>query len=117
VGSLETQLAAQTETILKLQSQLDSIVQAKVEHEGLLLHKFTELINSKKVKIRDQQRLLATAKVDPEACEFYIPRYAPVAFNFNARESFLHPIQRYTLSPHTLTNYSGAYSTSYIRVS
>jgi hypothetical protein len=69
VESLETRLAAQTETISKLQSKLDSIVQAKAEHEGLLLHKFAELINSKKAKIRDQQRLLATAKVDPDACE------------------------------------------------
>jgi hypothetical protein len=74
VENLETQLAAQTATISTLQSQLDGIVQAKAEHEGLLLHKFAELINSKKVKIREQQRLLGTAQVDPNACEYcHIP--------------------------------------------
>lgn len=117
VENLETQLATQTETILKLQSQLDSIVQAKVEQEGILLHKFTELINSKKVKIRDQQRLLGTAKVDPDACEYYIPRYTPAAFNFNTRASFPYPIRLCTLSPHILTGSSGAYSTTHISVS
>ncbi|TLD32067.1 hypothetical protein E2P81_ATG07557 [Venturia nashicola] len=74
VETLETQLAAQAETIDKLQSQLDSIVNAKSEHEGVLLHKFAQLINSKKVKIRDQQRLLGTAKLDPDA----VARIAPV---------------------------------------
>lgn len=112
VDSLETQLAAQKELVSQLQSQLDSIVQAKAEHEGALLHKFTELINSKKVKIRDQQRLLAAAKVDPDACEYYIPRSIPATFIFNPREIVPYPTT-FTLS-HTLTDYSGAHSTSHI---
>ncbi|KAE9984568.1 hypothetical protein EG327_004981 [Venturia inaequalis] len=73
IETIEAQLATQAETIGKLQSQLDSIVNAKAEHEGVLLHKFTELINSKKVKIRDQQRVLGTAKLDPDA----VARIAP----------------------------------------
>lgn len=81
VKDLETQLATRAETIDKLQSQLDSIVNAKDKHEGVLLHKFTELINSKKVKIRDQQRLLGTAKVDPDAGKCFTPGCIPAVFN------------------------------------
>ncbi|KAF2837116.1 hypothetical protein M501DRAFT_996278 [Patellaria atrata CBS 101060] len=35
-----------------------------------MLQKFCVLLNNKKLKIRDQQRLLATAKVDPDAGEY-----------------------------------------------
>ncbi|KIV98931.1 uncharacterized protein PV09_09317 [Verruconis gallopava] len=59
---LEQQRAANR----KLQEQLQDLMQAKEAHEEALLHKFAELINAKKLKIRDQQRLLATAKVDPK---------------------------------------------------
>lgn len=40
------------------------MIQAKAQHEEALLLKFTQLVNAKKLKIRDQQRLLATARVD-----------------------------------------------------
>ncbi|RDW95317.1 hypothetical protein BP5796_01080 [Coleophoma crateriformis] len=39
-------------------------VKAKADHEDDLLQKFSILLNEKKLKIRDQQRLLASAKVD-----------------------------------------------------
>ncbi|RDW88104.1 hypothetical protein BP6252_00136 [Coleophoma cylindrospora] len=42
------------------------LVKAKADHEDDLLQKFSILLNEKKLKIRDQQRLLASAKVDPE---------------------------------------------------
>lgn len=116
VEDLETQLATQAEIIDKLQSQLDSIVNAKDKHEGVLLHKFTELINSKKVKIRGQQRLLGTAKVDPDAGKCFTPGCIPDVFNFDSRDSFPYPIQLFNLYPHTLTCYSGAHSTSHIEV-
>jgi hypothetical protein len=42
------------------------LITAKANHEAGLLGKFRDLLNEKKAKIRDQQRLLATAKVDPK---------------------------------------------------
>jgi hypothetical protein len=42
------------------------LITAKANHEAELLGKFRDLLNEKKAKIRDQQRLLATAKVDPK---------------------------------------------------
>ncbi|OJD29085.1 dna double-strand break repair and vj recombination xrcc4 [Diplodia corticola] len=56
---------AQQVTINKLKSQLDELIQSKNDHEKALLAKFQDLLNAKKLKIRDQQRLLAGAKVDP----------------------------------------------------
>jgi hypothetical protein len=57
-------LKSQQATIAALTQQLDALIQAKAQHEEVLLLKFTQLINAKKLKIRDQQRLLATARVD-----------------------------------------------------
>lgn len=51
----------------QLTAQLDELVKVKKEHEDELLKKFAALLNSKKLKIRDQQRLLAHAKIDPKA--------------------------------------------------
>ena len=56
----------QRTTIEKLNQQLDDLIKAKKTHEDTMLQKFSELLNSKKMKIRDQQRLLASAKVDPQ---------------------------------------------------
>lgn len=64
---LQNKYEAQQVTISKLKSQLDDLIQAKHDHENALLAKFQELLNVKKLKIRDQQRLLAGAKVDPAA--------------------------------------------------
>ncbi|KAI4193625.1 MAG: hypothetical protein LQ348_002827 [Seirophora lacunosa] len=64
---LRRQLTAQTETAKRLQQHLEELIQAKQDHEDALLGKFCLLLNEKKAKIRDQQRLLATAKPDPVA--------------------------------------------------
>ena len=66
VQDLTVKYDEQSKTIEKLNQQLEDLVQAKKEHEDALLEKFRELLNSKKLKIRDQQRLLAGAKVDPK---------------------------------------------------
>ncbi|KAF2491575.1 hypothetical protein BU16DRAFT_122420 [Lophium mytilinum] len=66
-ADLQTQLGTQQSTIDKLHAQLDDLVKAKEENDNAMLQKFTELLNEKKMKIRDQQRLLAGAKVDPKA--------------------------------------------------
>ncbi|KAL2017807.1 hypothetical protein VTK56DRAFT_1670 [Thermocarpiscus australiensis] len=51
--------------ISELRDQLDELTQAKKAREAELLEKFCGLLNEKKVKIREQQRLLSTAQVDP----------------------------------------------------
>lgn len=50
----------------RLNQQLESLIQAKIEHENSLLEKFRELLNAKKSKIRDLHRALAGVKVDPQ---------------------------------------------------
>lgn len=63
---LNSKYQSQADTIKKLNEQLEDLIRAKKEHETLLLEKFQALLNAKKLKIRDQQRLLAEAKVDPQ---------------------------------------------------
>lgn len=65
--TLQASMEQQSEQVASLNKQLDDLVKAKKEHEEELLAKFTALLNAKKLKIRDQQRLLAGAQVDPEA--------------------------------------------------
>lgn len=64
VASLSAKYHDQQEAVAKLNAQLESLIKAKEEHENELLQKFVELLNAKKLKIRDQQRLLTGAKVD-----------------------------------------------------
>jgi len=59
-------VSSQQDTIQQLTSQLDALVLAKKAHEEDMLKKFAALLNAKKLKIRDQQRLLAKARVDPK---------------------------------------------------
>lgn len=59
----------QKETILRLTAQLDQLVDAKKQHDEQLMSKFAALLNSKKLKIRDQQRLLSHAKLDPRSAK------------------------------------------------
>ncbi|KAI0467821.1 hypothetical protein F4859DRAFT_524970 [Xylaria cf. heliscus] len=53
-------------TINELQAQLDDFITTKEEDETQMLEKFRDLLNEKKLKIRQQQRLIAAANVDPE---------------------------------------------------
>ncbi|KAI0457191.1 hypothetical protein F5B21DRAFT_501571 [Xylaria acuta] len=53
-------------TINELKAQLDDFITTKEEDETQMLEKFRDLLNEKKLKIRQQHRLLAAAKVDPE---------------------------------------------------
>ncbi|KAI1388384.1 uncharacterized protein F4822DRAFT_244679 [Hypoxylon trugodes] len=54
------------DSLKELKDQLDDLIKTKEEDETHLLEKFRNLLNEKKVKIRQQQRLLASANVDPE---------------------------------------------------
>ena len=55
----------QNDIIQKLNQQLEDLIRTKQRHENLLLEKLMAVLNAKKRKTRDQQRLLATSKVDP----------------------------------------------------
>lgn len=66
VQELTSRYDEQSKKVEKLSIQLEGLIKAKIEHENSLLHKFRELLNTKKLKIRDQQRLLASRKVDPK---------------------------------------------------
>ncbi|KAK4696591.1 DNA-repair protein XRCC4, partial [Lecanoromycetidae sp. Uapishka_2] len=66
VQDLTAKYEEQSRTMEKLNKQLEDLIVAKKEHEDALLEKFRELLNTKKLKIRDQQRLLAGAKLDPK---------------------------------------------------
>ncbi|KAI4600349.1 hypothetical protein KJ359_000703 [Pestalotiopsis sp. 9143b] len=62
-----TAKAAELEqTANELKAQLEDLLKAKDDDERQLLEKFRDLLNEKKLKIRQQQRLLASAEVDPE---------------------------------------------------
>ncbi|KAF2478787.1 hypothetical protein BDY17DRAFT_305840 [Neohortaea acidophila] len=64
LDTLQASMTEQQEAVAKLNAQLDELVKAKAEHEQELFTKFALLLNSKKLKIRDQQRLLSGAKID-----------------------------------------------------
>lgn len=65
VSELQSKLAEAENTIRSLHAQLDDVVQRKSEHEDQLISKFALLLNEKKLKIRNQQRLLQTAQLEP----------------------------------------------------
>jgi hypothetical protein len=67
--TLQTSVDEQRQQVQSLSKQLDELVKAKKDHEDELLSKFTALLNAKKLKIRDQQRLLAGARMDPAAAD------------------------------------------------
>ena len=57
--------AADLENIVnEVKSQMDDLVQAKQEDETALLQKFQGLLNEKKVKIREQQKVIASGSFD-----------------------------------------------------
>lgn len=64
LAPLERNYKEAQSTIKSFEQKLDELLKAKAAHEQALISKFAELLNEKKVKIRQQQRLLTTAKVD-----------------------------------------------------
>lgn len=67
LDKLQVSFESQKDQVTSLTSQLDELVKAKKEHEDQLLQKFAALLNAKKLKIRDQQRLLNGAQVKSDA--------------------------------------------------
>ncbi|KAL8791378.1 MAG: hypothetical protein Q9195_005916 [Heterodermia aff. obscurata] len=66
VENLSLKYDEQGKVIEKLSQQLEELIAAKRDHETSLLEKFQELLNVKKLKIRDQQRILAGAKSESD---------------------------------------------------
>ncbi|KAJ5836135.1 hypothetical protein N7447_002161 [Penicillium robsamsonii] len=64
VSSLTAHYRLAEDTIHRLNEQLEELMHAKTEHENRLVAKFVQVLNEKKLKIRNQQRLLASATVD-----------------------------------------------------
>lgn len=64
LAASKSQANSEQSTIAKLHAQLDDFIKTKNEAETAMLQQFMELLNEKKRKIRDQNRLLATVKVD-----------------------------------------------------
>ena len=98
------------QTISNLHDQLQGLTEAKLQHDNSLLHNFSEILNSKKLKIRDQQRLLAGAKVDPSAGTYtllyiaapllyHATRLFTVHFAFASRA----PSSRFEITKHETT--------------
>ncbi|KAI7494384.1 hypothetical protein KC367_g8040 [Hortaea werneckii] len=67
--TLQASVSSHSSQVAKLNQQLEDLVKAKKDHEDELLKKFAALLNTKKLKIRDQQRLLAGAKIPKDAAE------------------------------------------------
>lgn len=65
ISSLNSRCRAAEATIHELNTQIEELIYAKVQHENQLIANFVQLLNEKKLKIRNQQRLLASATVDP----------------------------------------------------
>lgn len=66
---MRDKLREKDEETEKLNKTLAELVNVKNAHEDDLIQKFSILLNEKKLKIRDQQRLLASASVDPDKLE------------------------------------------------
>lgn len=66
---LQVSATSQQERIAKLSKDLDDLMKVKREHEDDMLSKFAALLNAKKLKIRDQQRLLTGARIDADTAE------------------------------------------------
>lgn len=67
VVRLQHKLREQQATVARLTAELEELVVAKQEHEDELLGKFTQLLNAKKLKIRNQQRLLSGSRAQRPA--------------------------------------------------
>ncbi|OJJ44845.1 hypothetical protein ASPZODRAFT_134235 [Penicilliopsis zonata CBS 506.65] len=66
IASLIDRCQAAEDGISKLNIQLEELISAKGKHESQLVANFLQLLNEKKLKIRNQQRLLSSATMDPD---------------------------------------------------
>jgi hypothetical protein len=64
LAGLNASVNNEQDAMVKLNAQLHELIKTKNETETQMLQQFMALLNEKKRKIRDQGRLLASAKVD-----------------------------------------------------
>ncbi|KAI9891678.1 MAG: hypothetical protein M1814_002428 [Vezdaea aestivalis] len=64
IGELRSEVESQRAKIAALDRELEDFIQLKTEHEDSMMAKFVSLLNAKKLKIRDQQRLLAHVRLE-----------------------------------------------------
>ncbi|MCJ1377190.1 hypothetical protein MMC17_000282 [Xylographa soralifera] len=64
ITELSNKFREQSEVVKKLNLQIENMIETQQQYVSSSLERFMVLLNEKKLKIRDQQRLLATAKVD-----------------------------------------------------
>ncbi|KAI1004593.1 hypothetical protein K3495_g3616 [Podosphaera aphanis] len=64
---MKSEVEERDRQIEKLKNSLNELTMMKIEHENEMLQKFILLLNEKKMKIRDQQRLLSELKNVAEA--------------------------------------------------
>ncbi|KAK4165029.1 hypothetical protein QBC43DRAFT_41708 [Cladorrhinum sp. PSN259] len=90
---LKTQAITQTATMSDLKSriadlrkELEELAEAKKEREAELLEKFCDLLNEKKVKIREQQKLLNSANVDSSRLTSTAAKVAQLSVNSSQDE-------------------------------
>lgn len=80
---LQQKYGDQQNIIRDLKQQLEDLVEAKKKHETALLEKFRDLLNAKKLKIRDQQRLLIGSKSGPpKGCSSFFSGFLYFFFLF-----------------------------------
>ncbi|SPJ87921.1 related to mitotic apparatus protein p62 [Fusarium torulosum] len=65
VADLSVKSSEAETAVTQLQSQLEELIKAKDEDETALLRKFRDLLNEKKIKIREQQQALALLSANP----------------------------------------------------
>jgi hypothetical protein len=61
LSEAEAQKASLESDVKDYKRQLDELIQAKNDDETVLLQKFRELLNEKKLKIREQQKIISAA--------------------------------------------------------
>ncbi|MCJ1391476.1 hypothetical protein MMC18_004340 [Xylographa bjoerkii] len=71
IEELSSKFREQNELVKKLNLQIEDMIKAQENYVSSSLERFMILLNAKKLKIRDQQRLLATAKVDSKTGRLY----------------------------------------------
>ncbi|KAJ5929403.1 hypothetical protein N7454_007251 [Penicillium verhagenii] len=81
------------ETVRKLEGQLKELTRAKTQHEAQLVANFVQLLNEKKLKIRNQQRLLASATGNPTKGTNPAP-YLPLQYEFKLKHFTNSPYHR-----------------------
>ena len=74
-----------TTMIASLQAQLEDLTKAKSEHEAELLDKFAALLNEKKLRLRELNRQMSTAKIDKNALERLEASLGPSGSNTRQR--------------------------------